>query len=97
MLKKNFTSNTYRHAQHTHGRVCIGTNKLAGAMQHSENVAKKRYLHNSETNSAFNDYFNMVTKDAENVQNPLKSPEEGWKFEFSTNKMYPTYFINFSG
>lgn len=59
-LGQAFTSNTYRHAMHSHGRTSVGTSSLANALQHSERIAESTYVHNTEFNTAFVDYFDFV-------------------------------------
>ena len=60
VLNKRYGNNHFRHALHSHGQEIIGTAKMAKALQHSETVAVRTYVHTGSSSTAFADYLTHV-------------------------------------
>lgn len=80
MTGRSDSSNTFRHAIHTHGEKTIGTEKIAISCQHSTTVARKHYIHKSAESTAFPEFFQIVvnSNDKLNIEDWVAVVYDRW-------------------
>jgi len=86
------SSNTFRHAIHTHGAKEIGTEEIASSCQHSAIVAKKHYLH-KKTSSAFPKFFNLVKTNNEDTKQEDTNNENEYSLNDWVVVVYEKWFV----